>query len=129
VKIADRSEFEWDAANEYCSDDLASDSEDEKRIKRAETTASKKKEKGRMKRRKGRGRALTPQIRVPALASFFEAPTIPEPLTLGTSASVAGVLAIGMTRLVSLTLRFTPTLSYVRGQQAYLIKRRLREGS
>lgn len=52
VKLADRSEYGWDAANEYASDGLASDSEDEKKIKRAESAAAgKRKKKDEEKRR------------------------------------------------------------------------------
>ena len=39
VRIADRSIAGWDAANEYGSDSVASDSEDKKRIRRAEQHA------------------------------------------------------------------------------------------
>ena len=43
VRIADRSIAGWDAANEYGSDNVAYDSEDEKRIRRAEQRALSKK--------------------------------------------------------------------------------------
>ena len=39
VRIAEKSIAGWDAANEYGSDSVASDSEDEKRIRRAEQRA------------------------------------------------------------------------------------------
>lgn len=42
IKIADRSPAGWGTVAEYISDDLASDSEDDKRIKSAETKAMKK---------------------------------------------------------------------------------------
>ena len=43
IKIADKSEFGWETVNEYMSDDVASDNEDRKRIKRAEERAEQKK--------------------------------------------------------------------------------------
>ena len=42
IKIADKSPAGWDTVTEYLSDDLASDSEDDKRIKSAESRALKK---------------------------------------------------------------------------------------
>ena len=42
IKLADKSEFGWATVNEYLSDDLASDSDDEKRIYRSERRAEKK---------------------------------------------------------------------------------------
>ena len=45
IKIADKSEFGWETVNEYMSDDVASDNEDRKRIKRAEERAEQKKKK------------------------------------------------------------------------------------
>ena len=42
IKPADKSEFEWATVNEYLSDELASDSDDEKRIYRAERRAERK---------------------------------------------------------------------------------------
>ena len=39
IKLADRSEFGWSTVSEYLSDDLASNSEDEKRIFRSERRA------------------------------------------------------------------------------------------
>ena len=41
-KIADRSNYGWQTVNEYLSDDLASDSADEKRFSKAEKNAEKK---------------------------------------------------------------------------------------
>ena len=43
LKLADRSPGGWDTVKEYLSDDLADDSADEKRIRRAETMAMRKK--------------------------------------------------------------------------------------
>ena len=45
IKLADRSEHGWKTVSEYLSDDLASDSDDDKKIKRAEAEAGKKKRK------------------------------------------------------------------------------------
>ena len=42
IKVADRSKYGWETAKAYMSDDLASDSEDEKKIRRAENEAAKK---------------------------------------------------------------------------------------
>jgi len=42
IKLADKSEFGWATVNEYLSDELASDSDDEKRIYRAERRAERK---------------------------------------------------------------------------------------
>ena len=42
IKFADKSEFGWQTVNEYLSDELASDSDDEKRMYRAERRAEKK---------------------------------------------------------------------------------------
>ena len=39
IKLADKSEFGWVTVDEYLSDELASDSDDEKRIYRAERRA------------------------------------------------------------------------------------------
>ena len=52
IKPADKSEFEWETVSEYLSDELASDSDDEKRIYRAERRAGRKiiKEKRRLVR-------------------------------------------------------------------------------
>ena len=51
IKIADRSEFGWSTANEYLSDDLASDSEDEKRLFRSERRAEQRVRKSKKQRR------------------------------------------------------------------------------
>ena len=42
IKIADRSEYGWGVVAEYEADDLASGSEDEKRLEKAERAAEKK---------------------------------------------------------------------------------------
>ena len=42
IKIADRSEFGWSVVAEYTADELADNSDDEKRIEKAEKTAERK---------------------------------------------------------------------------------------
>ena len=49
IKIADRSEFGWGIVPEYTADELADDSDDEKRLERAENTAERKAGKRRRK--------------------------------------------------------------------------------
>ena len=46
IKLADRSKDGWQVAQEYESDDLASNSEDEKRIRKAESAVEKKRKEG-----------------------------------------------------------------------------------
>ena len=43
IKLVDKSEFGWATVNEYLSDELTSDSDDEKRIYRAERKINKEK--------------------------------------------------------------------------------------
>ena len=43
IKLVDKSEFGWATVNEYLSEELASDSDDEKRIYRAERKINKEK--------------------------------------------------------------------------------------
>ena len=43
IKLADRSEAGWLVVEEYESDELAEDSEDDKKIRRAEDKAARKK--------------------------------------------------------------------------------------
>ena len=45
VKLADKSDFGWETVKEYASDDLASDSDDDRRIRKAENAASAKRKK------------------------------------------------------------------------------------
>lgn len=51
IKIADKSAGGWDTVKEYESDELASDSEDDKRLKRAESRAMAKRDKARQGRK------------------------------------------------------------------------------
>ena len=55
IKLADRSEGGWHTVNEYLSDDLASGSEDERRIRRAENAAQKKFKKRKLEHRPSAG--------------------------------------------------------------------------
>ena len=55
IKIADRSEFGWGVVSEYQSDELAKDSDDEKRLNRAEKAAEKKAA-ARMKKKADKGK-------------------------------------------------------------------------
>ncbi|XP_078345384.1 uncharacterized protein LOC144630892 [Oculina patagonica] len=83
IKLADKSEFGWATVNEYLSDELASDSDDEKRIYRAERRAERKvnKEKRRRARPVEKGNSSTSAFRAASsprnsssdLASRFEA--------------------------------------------------------
>ena len=53
IKVADRSEFGWATVNYYWDDPLASDSDDEKNLNRAEKEARKDAERAASKRRRG----------------------------------------------------------------------------
>lgn len=55
IKIADRSESGWLTAQEYETDEIADDSDDEKRIARAERQAERLKKKSQAVGRRGRG--------------------------------------------------------------------------
>ena len=50
IKIADKSQYSWATVQEYLSDELASDSEDEKRLFRSERRAEKKVKEAKKKR-------------------------------------------------------------------------------
>ena len=66
IKIADKSPAGWDTVTEYLSDDLASDSEDDKRIKSAESRALKKR------------KVKVPKIDRPDSQSFLSFPSFRE---------------------------------------------------
>lgn len=57
IKLADRSENGWNTVNEYQDDELASDSEDEKRIEKAERAAERKAAKSRKRKSEAASRA------------------------------------------------------------------------
>lgn len=57
IRMADRSEFGWMVVNEYETDELADDEEDERRIAKALKAAEKKAEVLALKKKKQRGRA------------------------------------------------------------------------
>ena len=72
IKLADKSEFGWATVNEYLSDELASDSDDEKRIYRAERRAGRKinKEKRRRVRSDEKGSGSSSVIRAASSSRF-----------------------------------------------------------
>lgn len=83
IRLADRSEHGWKTVNEYLSDDLASDSEDDKKIKKAETEAARKKkakQENYLKRR-AEGPTKHQQGTQPGPARFFQ----PTPSRFGAS--------------------------------------------
>ena len=70
IRLADKSPAGWDLVNEYLSDELASGSEDEKRIRKAEQAA--------LRRRSNRQRGKStrrPYPYVPSAPSTSSAPT------------------------------------------------------
>ena len=72
IKLADKSEFGWATVNEYLLDELASDSDDEKRIYRAERRAERKvnKEKRRRSRPGEKGNSSTTVFRSASSARY-----------------------------------------------------------
>ena len=56
IRIADKSESGWQAVKEYMSDELASDSDDEKRIRKADSAAMQKRKKREVEKRAKRSR-------------------------------------------------------------------------
>ena len=48
IKLADKSDNGWSTANEYVTDDLAENSDDDKKIRRAEARAEQKRKKSRV---------------------------------------------------------------------------------
>ena len=79
IRIADKSDFGWNTVQEYLSDDLASDSEDGKRIKKAEAEAERKRKKRQENSQSKRPRLETQATtssdipRVPFNKQFFRA--------------------------------------------------------
>ena len=71
VRLADKSPNGWNFVKEYVADDLASDSEDEKRIKRAESEASKKRKSFSQESAKKRFRAYSPEPSTSGRRQFF----------------------------------------------------------
>lgn len=79
IRIADRSEFGWGVVAEYTADELTDDSDDEKRLEKAEKAAERKAAKRKRKRaeptRAGKGRfnpvqsASTPSVPAPTPTS------------------------------------------------------------
>ena len=100
IKVADRSELGWAVVAEYDADALAADSDDEKRLKRAERVAERKvaaKTEGVEKARKA-AREAREGVRVPARWDSVGAPALTKPLlsrpVVPWSVTVAAKLAI-----------------------------------
>ena len=79
IRFADRNPHGWLAVEQYLSDDLASDSEDDKRLKKAESEAAKKVQMREDERRKKRAREEYPRdlasgSRAYGGRQFFRAP-------------------------------------------------------
>ena len=66
IRIADKSEFGWDTVDNYMSDELASNSEDDKRLKKAETEAGAKRKKRQQNFQDKRRRATTNPENIPS---------------------------------------------------------------
>ena len=60
IRLADKSAAGWDLVNEYLSDELASGSEDEKRIRRAEQRALRKRKERQQQKGKSTGKPFQP---------------------------------------------------------------------
>lgn len=73
IKIADRSEFGWKVVAEYEADELASDSEDEKKLEKAERNAERKATKKRKAATRPNGRIFN-KSRQPPAGSFESTP-------------------------------------------------------
>jgi hypothetical protein len=90
IRIADKSDAGWGAVEEYLSDDLASDSEDERKIRAAQTRANRKRKprKGQSQVR-GRKAAKRPSFYEPPAAtypnpdSFFSWPVLKQQIRFG----------------------------------------------
>ena len=67
IRLADKSAAAWDLVNEYLSDELASGSEDEKRIRRAEQRALRK----RKDRQQQKGKSTVKQSQPSATTTLF----------------------------------------------------------
>ena len=77
IKLVDKSEAGWLAVKEYEADGLASDSEDEKRIRKAQATALRKKNQSRQQRSSSQPNKALKVIASMLLViiSFFEVPS------------------------------------------------------
>ena len=94
IKLADRSDFGWAVVTEYTADELADNSEDEKRIEKAEKAAEKKS----VKRRKVAGRptpAKQPRSVATPSPSVSSATQVPRPRRLGLIPAVAESRPLG----------------------------------
>ena len=81
IKIADRSSNGWSVVAEYAADELAEDSEDEKRLEKAEKAAERKAGLKRMKKQQPQRWARAPRffLRQPGFGGFTLTVVIPGP--------------------------------------------------
>ena len=77
IKLADRSEFGWSTVSEYLSDELASNSEDEKRIFRSEKRAERRSKQAASRRRnRPRGSSSSNSLTSSSTARFGQVSTL-----------------------------------------------------
>ena len=65
IRIADRSDFGWDVVQEYQADELAADSDDEKKLSKAEKAAEQKSQKRKRGAASGKKTGFGPQAQSP----------------------------------------------------------------
>ena len=65
IRIADRSDFGWDVVQEYQADELAADSDDEKKLSKAEKAAEQKSQKRKRRAASGKKTGFGPQAQSP----------------------------------------------------------------
>ena len=88
IRLADRSEYGWDAVNEYEKDELAEDDDDVKRLEKAEKAAEQKAFKKRRAVARGGGRGRSRRPNAPPVAQHIS------PLSIG--AVLPPVMAQGL---------------------------------
>ena len=91
IKIADRSEYGWATVDEYIEDELASDSDDEKRLFRAENRARRRVKANEDKKKKQGRRVFVKQPQPNLLGSNAGVAKQPQPSLLGSSARVSPI--------------------------------------
>ena len=87
IKIADRSEYGWATVDEYIEDELASDSDNEKRLFRAENRARRRVKANEDKKKKQGRRVFVKQPQPNLLGLNAGVAKQPQPSLLGSSAS------------------------------------------
>ena len=97
IRLADRSELGWAVVNEYREDELAEDSDDEKRIAKVVATAERKAAKLRKKSHSGRkgynqSQPADAPSRAPRQESGYQGPRIPRVVGLCFSCGEMGHL-------------------------------------